>query len=108
MPYIVVTLNYPSHIAQEVTEKYFEALKQYPFDRTLGKEVISGAVTTNSRGVVAVSVMNVKEGKLNEAVPWMDKRMALFLPVKGCEYKTRVWSTIVEALDNIGMKLPGQ
>ena len=108
MPYIVASVTYPTDLAQEATQKYFEMLKQFPFDRSLGKETIPVAVTTNSRGIKAISVMEAKEEKLNEALTWVGKRMALFIPIKGCEYKTRVWSNIVEALDYIGMKLPGQ
>jgi len=107
MPYIIVTTCYPTDVAKEAAGVYFEMLKQYPFDRSLGKETISVAVTTNSHGVKAISVMDAKVEKLNDALTWIGKRMALFLDVKGCEYKTRVWSTIVEALENIGMSLPG-
>ncbi len=108
MPYIIATVMYPTEIAKDLAETYFEMLKKYPFDRSLGKETIPVAVTTNSRGVKVISVMEAKEEKLNEALTWVGKRMALFIPIKACEYKTRVWSNIVEALDYIGMKLPGQ
>ena len=108
MPYIVASVTYPTDLAQEATQKYFEMLKQFPFDRSLGKETIPVAVSTNSKGIKSVSVMEVKEEKLGEALTWIGKRLALFLDLKGVEYKSRVWSTIVEALNTIGLKLPGQ
>lgn len=108
MPYIVATVTYPTDLAQKAVEIYFEMLKQFPFDRTLGKETIPVAVTTNSKGIKSVSVMEVKEEKLGEALTWVGKRLALFIDIKGVEYKNRVWSTIVEALETIGLKLPGQ
>lgn len=107
MPYIVVTGWYPTDIGEEVAKKYFEMLKQYPFDRSLGKETIPVAVTTNKKGIIVLSVMDVKEGKLEDAYNWVGSRMVLFQSIKGYEYKIRVWSTIVEALELIGMSSPG-
>jgi len=106
MPYIVVTGWYPTDIAEEIAKKYFEMLKQYPFDRSLGKETIPVAVTTNKNGVKFLSVMDVKEGKLEDALTWASKRMVYFQSIKGYEYKVRVWSTVVEALESVGMNLP--
>ena len=106
MPYIVVTGWYPTDIGTEVANKYFEMLKQYPFDRSLGKETIPVAVTTNKKGIIVLSVMDVKEGKLEDAYNWVGSRMVLFQSIKGYEYKIRVWSTVVEALESIGMKMP--
>ncbi len=51
--------------------------------------------------------MDVKEGKLQEALTWAGRRMIPFQSIKGLEYKIRVWSTIVEALEGLGMSLPG-
>ena len=106
MPYIVVTAWYPTDIATEIANKYFEMLKQYPFDRSLGKETIPVAVTTNKKGIKILSVMDVKEGKLEDALTWASSRMVLSQSIKGYEYKIRVWSTIVEALELIGMSSP--
>ncbi|MFX1451628.1 MAG: hypothetical protein ACFFCM_12335 [Promethearchaeota archaeon] len=107
MPYIVVTAWYPSDLAKTVAEKYFEMLKKMPFDRSLGKETIPVAVTTNKRGIKVLSVMEVKQGKLEDAIAWVGKRMAMFIDIKGYEYSERIWSTVIEALDSIGMSLPG-
>ena len=107
MPYIVATGWYPSDLAEEVSKKYFEMLKLYPFDRSIGKEIIPVAVSTNINGVKFFGVTDVKEGKLEDALNQTSKRMVLFQSIKGFEYKVRVWSTIVEALETIGMSLPG-
>ena len=107
MPYIIVSGWYPTHLVKEATEAYMEMLKQTPFDRSLGKETIQVAVSSGKRGVRFQSVMDVKEGKLQEAITWAGKRMIPFQSIKGVEYKIRIWSTIVEALEGIGMNLPG-
>ena len=106
MPYIFTTSSYPTDLRDKVVEAYFKMLKEMPFDRSLGKETIQVAVTTNPKGVESLSIMNVKEGKLTEAYLWTYRRMSYFQLIKGFEYKIRVWTTIVEALETINRKLP--
>ena len=106
MPYIFTTSSYPTDLRDEVVEAYFRMLKEMPFDKSLGKETVQVAVTTNPRGVESLSIMNVKEGKLTEAILWTNKRMTYLQLIKGFEYKIRVWTTIVEALESINRSLP--
>jgi len=107
MVYIIVTGWYPTDIIPEVANKYMEILKEFPFDKSLGKETVSVAVTSVKEGIKFISIMEAKNDKLYEAVNWVGRRMQGFQSIKGFEYKTRLWSTIVEALENIGMSLPG-
>ena len=106
MPYLFTTSSYPSDLRDEVVEAYFKMLKEMPYDKSLGKEIIQAAVTTNPKGIKSLSIMNVKEGKLTEAILWTHRRMTYFQLIKGFEYKIRVWTTIVEALESINRKLP--
>ncbi len=99
MPYIIVYISYPTDVAPEVTERFFEMVKELPFDKELGKETIPIASNTNMRGVEVISVMEVKKGKLDEAWKWARKRMGMFHDIKGLEYETRVWTTLAEALE---------
>jgi hypothetical protein len=107
MPYIVLEAWYPTDIVQEVADKYMEVLKEFPFDRSLGKETIQVAVSSNNKGIKVMSIMEAKQDKLWEALRWTGNRMIPFQSIKGFEYKTRVWSTVVEALEPLGMNLPG-
>ena len=106
MPYIITTGWYPTDFEKEITEKYFEVVKQFPFDSSLGKDNIPVAITTNKNGVKILSVMEVKEGKLEDALTWSSKRMVLLQSIKGWEYKVRVWTTIGEALELSGISSP--
>jgi hypothetical protein len=108
MPYICITIWYPSDIVPEVTQRYFEMLKKYPFDRSLGKETIPVAVTTSVRGIKSMSVMETKRENLGAAMKWVGDRMVMFQDIKGLEYKTRIWSTIGEALEAVNISPPGQ
>ncbi|HDZ18057.1 hypothetical protein LCGC14_1866100 [marine sediment metagenome] len=106
MPYIIVQTWHPTDIVTEVTEKYIEVMKEFPFDRSLGKETISIAANTNKKGVEAMSVMEVKQGKLEEAWAWAGRRLAPFHSIKGFEYEIRLWSTVAEALEGSEYSLP--
>ena len=108
MPYLFTTSSYPTDLRDEVVKAYFKMLKEMPFDKSLGKETIQVAVTTNPKGVKSLSIANIKEGKLTEAILWTYKRMTYFQEIKGFEYKLRVWTNIVEALESIGESLPSQ
>ena len=108
MPYIFTTSYYPTDLRDDTVEAYFKMLKEMPFDRSLGKETIQVAVTTNPKGVKSLSIANVKEDKLTEAILWTYRRMTYFQLIKGFEYKVRVWTNIVESLETIGRSLPGQ
>lgn len=106
MPYIVVQSWYPSDINVEVTEKYLEVIKEFPFDRSLGKETISIAATANKNGIEVLSVMEVKQGKLEEAWTWIGKRLGPFQAVKGFEYEVKLWTTLTEAFEGSDYSLP--
>lgn len=106
MPYLITIAWYPSAKATEVAEKYLEARKQFPPDRSLTKEVVQVAVTTNKNGINVMSISEVKEGKLEEALTYAGNAMIPYQSIEGFEYKTRIWSTIVEAMELLGMKAP--
>ena len=82
MPYIFLEAWYPTDLVPEV-------------------------VSSNRKGIKVVSITEVKEGKLQEALTWVGTRMISFQSIKGFEYKIRLWSTVVEALEPLGMSLPG-
>ena len=106
MPYLIVQSWYPTDINTEVTEKYLEVVKEFPFDRSLGKETISVASNTNKKGVEIIAAMEVKQGKLEEAWAWAGKRMGLFQSIKGFEYEIRLWTTLAEAFEGSEYSLP--
>ena len=105
MPYIVKAW-YPTDINIEVVEKYLEVVKEFPFDRSLGKETIPVTSNTNRNGIEVISVMEVKQGKLEEAWTWVGNRMTPFQEIKGFEYDMRLWNTLVEGLEGSGYALP--
>jgi hypothetical protein len=106
MPYIIVTSLYPSHKAQEVGETYLESLKKYPPDEALATQVVPAAAKTTLQGVEVLSVIEPKEGKVEEALRRVRDEMVMFLPIEGFEYSIDNYGTVSEAMATIGMSLP--
>ena len=107
MPYIITTSWYPTHKTQEVAEKYLEMLEKYPPDESLGEGIVPVAVTTNQQGIKTMGITEVKEGKLEEALASNRRSMVMYHDIEGFEYSVEVYMNVVEALEFIGMTLPG-
>jgi hypothetical protein len=106
MPYIISTFVYPSDKVDEVLEVYSEILKKLPFDEALGTEAVKAASKTTTQGIEALAVIEVAEGKLEEALLFARKRAAMSYGVEGVESSIDVYSTVEEGLAARGMKLP--
>ncbi len=105
MVYIITRTLYPSHKANEAAQKYLEGLQKFPPDESLGTIVVT-AVKTSRKGIIGITVLDVKEGKLTEAMDRAIRSSALSLEVEGLEYTTDIFYNVAEALDVIGLKLP--
>ena len=68
MPYIFTTSLYPSDKAPEVAKRYLEAIAKYPPDADLGTQLVPAAVTTTLQGIKVVGIIEVKKGKLEDAM----------------------------------------
>ena len=106
MPYLIETIWYPSDKVMEVAEKYFEVIKKFPPDGSLGNEVVPGAVTAGQQGIEVMTILDVKEGELEAALERSRKAMAMYIGIAGLEYSIQLRSTIEEALASVGMSLP--
>ncbi len=105
MPYVVIKTWFPSNKAKEIAKIYIEERKKYPFDRSLGKEVVT-AVSSDENGIISMGVIDVKEGKLEETLTRDNNILVMYLNIEGYKRKVEVWSTAVEALALLGMKAP--
>jgi len=106
MPYLVTNSLYPSEKADEVGKIYLEALTKYPPDENLATEVVPSAIKTTHEGIKSIAISEVKKGKLEEAITYALKFMAMFLSVEGFEFTMDHYLTIEEGLAVIGMSVP--
>ena len=106
MPYLIVTATYPSDKASETAGKYLEALAKYPPDENLGTEPVPAAVKATNEGIKVLSIMDVKQGKLEEAMARMVNFEAMFLNIVGYEHEIATYYKAEEALAVVGMSMP--
>ena len=104
--YLITTSLYPSDKAPEVAERYLEAITKYPPDENLATEVVPAAVKSTHQGIKVVTIVEVKEGKLEEAINRTANRMVMFHSIAGFEHTVEIYFKVEEALTLIGMSLP--
>jgi hypothetical protein len=103
MPYIFTTSMYPSDKAPEVAKRYLEAITKYPPDASLGTQIVPAAVITTLQGIKVIGIIEVKKGKLEDAMIRVAEMMAMFFNIEGFEYKMERYATVEEAMKTIGL-----
>lgn len=108
MPYIVMTAKYPSHLAQEVTQKAMEANKKnlFPDDSEIQEVRVQSAGKLTEEGIKLMTVTLVKEGKLEEAIANIVKELGYFSQIAGFESTMEIWATREEGVQWFGIQLP--
>jgi hypothetical protein len=105
MPYVVTTSLYPYEKASECGEKWLEALKKYPYDENLGTMIVPAAVKSTLDGTTSIGILEVKEGKLEEALIYTGRFMSVFRGIEGFTTSIDVYYTGAEAMANVGMTI---
>lgn len=102
MPYIVIFASYPPYLANKVAEKYLEVLQKYPVPSYM-KRPIPAASAATKEGIEVINFDEVKEEDLGKGADYLGKSMLEFRDIKEFRWDIRIFSTISEALKNIGM-----
>ncbi len=103
MPYIISRSWYPPSKMDETVKKYFEVMEKYPFDETLGKQIVQVATTTSKDGIETITITEVEQQKVGAALEWGKRFMMEFRSIEGFKYEIKVWSTAEEALARHGV-----
>ena len=103
MPYLITRCWYPNHLADEVAKKYMENLEKYPHDDSVSKTIVPVAVSTTKKGIETISVDEVENQKLGDALKHEAVFMAEYRNINGFRYETKTWATVAEAMKSIGM-----
>lgn len=106
MPYIFVTGYYPTHKVPEVVKKWFEARKKFPPGEGPDEIVVEAATTANKDGLETVTISKVTHEDLGEALLRIMRSMVLYQPIEGFEYSIMTYSSLEDALESVGMKMP--
>jgi hypothetical protein len=105
MVYIISRISYPSHKIQEVLQKQIKETENLKVDESLGETGLT-ALKTTEKGMLVISVLEVKEGKLEEALNWTNTALYPFLEIEGYEYTIDTFYSMEEALAVAGVKMP--
>lgn len=105
MPYIITRILYPSHKQNEVIKKYLGISSKYSSDESV-LEQLCAPVNTFDKGVEVMGIYDVKEGKLEQALSYLQKFLYEFINIEGLEYSIRTWYTFEEAAGVAQFKIP--
>ena len=106
MVYIIVTTSFPVQKGTETAKKYVEERRKNPPDRSLGKEILQSALRVVKGRVKTMSITEVKEGKLDEALIRTQNVMVPYHELEDYKYTIKVYLNVVEALKMVGMETP--
>jgi hypothetical protein len=106
MPYLIVTSSWPSDKSDETAKKYLEVITKYPPDDSLGTEVVPGAFSSTLQGIKAITIIEVKKGKLEDLLTRERKALSMFRTIQGYESQVETYMTLEEAFGSIDMSLP--
>ncbi len=103
----MTTVWIPHAKVSEAGKLFIEASKKFPGDRSLSKDLLNNAVAATKEGYKVVSASEIKEGKLKAFIAQLNKTL-LFIAngIEGYKYQVEVMSSIVEAMDVLGLKPP--
>ncbi len=106
MVYLYATVWFPPVKGEEVGKKFLEITKKYPEDRSLGKSVLDGALMRTKYGIKAITISEVKEGKLEAAQERVNEILAAYSEIEGVNTRLETWATLLESLEAVGLKPP--
>ena len=106
MPIIMVDNQYPVKQNKEVLAAWLAGLEKYPRPEGLFQPLVETAVNSDLNGLRVRSAYLVNPGKYEEATAYFSKFMTSFYDIEGYAYQISTWSTIEEALESVGEKVP--
>jgi hypothetical protein len=103
----MTTVWIPHAKASQAGKLFLEALKKFPDDRSLAKNLLNNAVKATKEGYKVVIADEIKEGKLKEYIAQANKQLIFFAEnMEGYKYEVEVMSSLVEAMAILGLKVP--
>ena len=105
MPILLVTAWYPYKRRIEVGKKAIEAVKKFPPDETIVKG-LGTAVLRDKHGIKVITMSEVMQGKLQEALDRTNQSINFYMEVDGFNFRIDIAATATEAMQVINMKLP--
>jgi len=105
MPILIVTAWYPYKRRMEVGKKAIEAVNKFPPDESIMK-ALGTAVLRDKHGIKVITMNEVMQGKLQEALDRANQTIDFYMEVDGFNFRIDIAATAMEAMESINMKLP--
>lgn len=106
MVYILITVWFPPSKRMEVAKKAIEVAQKIPPDPSLVTVVVPNAIMGSPNGITSLSISEVKEGKLEEALTFTAENIMEYLDIEGFSYKIDLANTLAEAMASLNLKMP--
>ena len=107
MVIVMITTWFPHNKTSEAGKMFIESSKKFPQDKSLSKHLLNNAIATTKEGYKTVNASEIKEGKLKEYLARLHKQLTFIANgIEGYKYQIEVMSSIVEAMDVLGLKPP--
>jgi len=98
---------FPADQAENISKIYLKNIKEARAAlRPLAKEVITNSIKATMDGMSAISVHDIKEGKLEEALKLQQELILAYHEIPGYKYRIEIRFKATEALGMLGMKIP--
>ncbi|MFX1410368.1 MAG: hypothetical protein ACFFA6_08445 [Promethearchaeota archaeon] len=106
MVLLVATVLIPHAAASKIAKKYIEMLKKYPPRPEISETIALGTRATK-KGIIILSVMDVKKGKVEEAIIDISGQYQEYVAsIEGLKWKLNTFMDMAEAYKAIGMEPP--
>ncbi len=107
MVHIMATAWWPPNPTKgaEIAKKGYDAAKKFPADESLLTLLVQGFMG-DKIGTKSISIWNIKEGKLEDALTRIMDEMRFYAEVEGFTYKLDLMVTVEEAWATVGMTPP--
>jgi len=106
MPILMIENQYPVCKNKEVLAAWLSGLEKYPRPKNLVTSLIENAVSSDFNGLKVMSAYLFDPAKYKEVSAYFRNFMTSFFDIEGYAYKFSTWSTIEEAMESIGEKVP--
>jgi hypothetical protein len=90
----------------EVAQKAIEVAQKRSPDPSIDTEVVPNAIMGSPNGITSLSISEVKEGKLEEALTRAVENIMEYVDIEGFNYKFDIANTQAEAMTMLNLKMP--
>jgi len=107
MVIVMITTWFPQDKTSEVGKIFIESSKKFPPDKSLSKHLLNNAIIATKEGYKTVNASEIKDGKLKEYLARLNKNLIFIANgIEGYKFQIEVMSSLIEALDVLGLKPP--